>query len=198
MAISAGTSKLKNPWAWLAAVVVFDLVLALSTALYVVNPAVKQPLPWWAAVVVPVLVYALVLQLCVPRIRMGGWLAGFLTLAVLHVGIGLATARLYATVRVTSYEQALTLALGGFPPALVLAMIGSLVMTLPFLGAFAPRAVVSRLQTEAAPPRAGATKKPRQAPPEVIPAPGVIQDEDRHPWTRPAGAEPAAHELPQA
>jgi len=139
MATSAGTSKLKSPWAWFAAVVVFDLVLALSTTLYVVNPASGRPLPWWAAVVAPALVYALVLPLCVPRIRIGGWLAGFFTLAVLHVGIGLATARLYAMVRATSFEQALPQALGGFPPALVLAMIGSVVIALPFLRPLAPR-----------------------------------------------------------
>ena len=127
---------------------VFGLALASSTALYVVNPAVKLPLPWWTAVAAPVLVYALVLPLCVPRMRIGGWLAGFFTLAVLHVGIGLATAWLYARVGFTSFEQALAPALWGFPPALVLAMVGSLVMTLPFLGALAPRAAAPRLQVD--------------------------------------------------
>jgi len=46
MATSPGTSNLKKPWAWLAAIAVFGLVLASSTALYVVNPSVKMPLPY--------------------------------------------------------------------------------------------------------------------------------------------------------
>ena len=186
MVTSAGTSNLKKPWAWLTGLAVFGLVLAASTALYVVKPAVKLPLPWWAAVAAPVLFYALALPLCVPRIRIGGWLAGFFTLAVLHVGIGLATAWLYATVSLTPFEQALAAALWGFPPALVLAMVGSLVMTLPFLGALAPHATASRLQVEAIPTRAGATKKPRQVP-ETIPA------KNRQAWARrSAGAEPVS------
>ena len=184
MATSAGTSNLKKPWAWLAAIAVFGLALASSTALYVVNPAVKLPLPWWTAVVAPVLVYGLVLPLCVPRMRIGGWLIGFFTLAVLHVGIGLATAWLYARVGFTSFEQALAPALWGFPPALVLSMVGSLVMILPFLAALAPRAAARRPPAEAAPPRAGAAKQPRQAP-------GIIPAKDRQAWARgPAGAEP--------
>ena len=186
MAASAGTSNLKKPWAWLAGLAVLGLVLASSTGLYVVKPAVKLPLPWWAAVAAPVLVYALVLPLCVPRIRLGGWLAGFFTLAVLHVGIGLATAGLYATVSLTPFEQALAPALWGFPPALVLTMVGSLVMTLPFLGALAPHAAASRLQVEATPTRAEATKRPPQVP-ETIPA------KNRQAWARRlAGAEPAS------
>ena len=185
MASFSGTSNLTKPWAWVAALAVFGLALASSTALYVVNPAVKMPLPWWTAVVAPVLVYGLVLPLCVPRLRLGGWLIGLSTLAVLHVGIGLATAWLYATVGFTSFEQALVPALWGFPPALVLAMVGSLVMTLPFLGALAPRAAVPRQRAEAVPPRAGAVKKPRQAP-EIVPA------KDRQAWARgPGGAGPA-------
>ena len=119
---------------------VFGIVLASSTALYVVNPSVKMPLPWWTALAAPLMVYALVLPLCVPRVRLGGWLAGLLILAVLHVGIVLSTAWLYAMVGFTSFGQALPSALWGFPPALVLAMVGSLVMTLPFLGSLAPRA----------------------------------------------------------
>jgi hypothetical protein len=187
MATSPGTSNLKNPWAWLTVVVVFDLVLALSTALYAVSPAVYPTLPWWAAVVTPALVYALVLPVCVPRIRVGGWLAGVLILALLHVGIALATARLYSTVRVTSSVQALRLTLGGFPPALVLAMIGSLVMALPFLGLLAPRAAAPRRRAKAAPLQEEATLEPRPAFPDVIP------DKDRRAWARRAGAELAAH-----
>ena len=176
MATSVGTSNLKKPWAWLAAIAVFGLVLASSTALYVVNPAVKLQLPWWAAVAAPALVYGLVLPLCVPRLRVGGWLAGFFTLAVLHAGIALATAWLYATVGFISFEEALAPALWGFPPALVLAMVGSLVMTLPFLGALAPRAAAPR-------PQPGATKQSRQAL-EIIPS------KDRQAWARvSAGAE---------
>ena len=187
MATSSGTSNLKKPWAWLAAVAVFGIVLASSTALYVVNPSVKMPLPWWTALAAPLIVYALVLPLCVPRVRLGGWLAGLLILAVLHVGIVLSTAWLYAIVGFTSFGQALPSALWGFPPALVLAMVGSLVMTLPFLGSLAPRAAAARPQPASAPSRPGATKKPSQAPPEIIPT------RDRQAWARgPAGPEPAA------
>src|SRR6266545_537646 len=187
MATSAGTSNLKKPLAWLAAGAVYGLVLASSTALYVVNSSVKLPLPWWTAVAAPLIVYALVLPLCVPRMRLGGWLLGLLTLAVLHVGIALSTAWLYAMVGFTSFEQALPPALWGFPPALVLAMVGSLLMILPFLGALAPRAAARRLQAASAPPRARAAKKPPQTPPEIIPA------KDRQAWARgPAGAGPAA------
>jgi hypothetical protein len=183
MATSVGISNLKKPWAWLAAIAVFCLALASSTALYVVNPAVKLQLPWWAAVVAPALVYGLVLPLCVPRMRIRGWLAGFFTLVVLHVGIALATAWLYARVGLISFEQALAPALWGFPPALVLAMVGSLVMTLPFLGALAPRATATRPRAGVTPPRAGAPKQPRQAP-EIIPS------KDRQAWARvSAGAE---------
>jgi hypothetical protein len=187
MATSSGTSNLKKPWAWLAAVAVFGIVLASSTALYVVNPSVKMPLPWWTALAAPLMVYALVLPLCVPRVRLGGWLAGLLILAVLHVGIVLSTAWLYAMVGFTSFGQALPSALWGFPPALVLAMVGSLVMTLPFLGSLAPRAAAARPQPASAPSRPGATKKPSQAPPEIIPT------RDRQAWARgPAAPEPAA------
>jgi hypothetical protein len=177
MATSVGIANLKKPWAWLAAIAVFCLALASSTALYVVNPAVKLQLPWWAAVAAPALVYGLVLPLCVPRMRIGGWLAGFSTLAVLHVGIALATAGLYARVGFISFEQALGPALWGFPPALVLAMVGSLVMTLPFLGALAPRAAAPRPQADVTPRQAGAPKQPRQAP-EIIPS------KDRQAWAR--------------
>jgi hypothetical protein len=204
MATSGGISNLKKPWAWLVVVAVFGLVLALSTALYEENPVVNLPLPWWAAVAAPVLVYALVLPLCVPRIRMGGWLAGVLILAIVQVGLALATAGLYATVRITSFEQALTTALWGFPPALVLAMIGSLAMTLPFLGALAPRAAVPRLQA-ASPPRGGATRggatrggatpEPRRASLEAAVIPGM----DRHVWAHgPAVAARALEEPPPA
>ena len=177
MATSAGISNFKKPWAWLAAIAAFGLALASSTALYVVNPVVKLQQPWWAAVAAPALVYGLVLPLCVPRMRIGGWLAGFFTLAILHVGIALATAWLYARVGFISFEQALAPALWGFPPALVLAMVGSLVMTLPFLGALAPRAAAPRPQAGVTSARAGATKQPRQAP-EIIPS------KDRGAWAR--------------
>jgi hypothetical protein len=180
MATSTGTSNLKKPWAWLASIAVFGLAVASSTALYVVNPTVKMLLPWWTAVVAPVLVYGLVLPLCVPRMRIGGWLIGFFTLAVLHVGIGLATAWLYARVGFISFEQALAPALWGFPPALVLAMVGSLVMTLPFLGALAPRTATPRSPAGAVPPRAAAAKKPPQAL-ETAPA------KDRQAWARGSG-----------
>src|SRR6266545_4367990 len=163
MATSAGTSNLKKPLAWLAAGAVYGLVLASSTALYVVNSSVKLPLPWWTAVAAPLIVYALVLPLCVPRMRLGGWLLGLLTLAVLHVGIALSTAWLYAMVGFTSFEQALPPALWGFPPALVLAMVGSLLMILPFLGALAPRAAARRLQAASAPARAGPAASVAQA-----------------------------------
>src|SRR5216684_1591548 len=187
MAASTGTSNLTKPWAWLAAIAVFGLVLASSTALYVVNSSVKLSLPWWTAVAAPLMVYALVLPLCVPRLRFGGWLIGLLTLAVLHVIITLSTAWLYATVGFISFEEALPPALWGFPPALVLAMVGSLLMTLPFLGSLAPRAGAPRLQSASAPPRSGATKRPPQAPPEIIPV------KDRQAWARgPAGLETAA------
>ena len=183
MATSVGTSNLTKPWAWLAAIAVFCLALATSTALYVVNPAVKMQLPWWAAVAAPALVYGLVLPLCVPRMRMGGWLTGFFTLAVLHVSIALATAWIYARVGFISFDQGLATALWGFPPALVLAMVGSLVMTLPFLGALAPRPAAPRPQPGATPPRPGATKQPWQAP-EIVPS------RDRQAWARvSAGAE---------
>ncbi|MBI1726651.1 MAG: hypothetical protein HYR50_05240 [Candidatus Rokubacteria bacterium] len=183
MATSAGISNFKKPWAWLAAIAALVLALGSSTALYVVNPVVKLQQPWWAAVAAPALVYGLVLPLCVPRMRIGGWLAGFFTLAILHVGIALATAWLYARVGFISFEQALAPALWGFPPALVLAMVGSLVMTLPFLGALAPRAAAPRPQAGVTRARAGATKQPRQAP-EIIPS------KDRRAWARiSAGAE---------
>jgi hypothetical protein len=195
MATSADTSNLKNPWAWLAGLVALGLVLASSTALYMVKPGVKLPLPWWAAVAAPVLFYALVLPLCVPRIRIGGWLTGILTLAVLHVGIGLATAWLYAMVGLTTFEQALAPALWAFPPAIVLAMVGALVMTLPFLGrlaprataprARAPRAATPRLQAEAVPARPAMTKRPGQVP-ETIPA------KNRKAWARPSAAAQSA------
>ena len=183
MATSAGTSNLTKPWAWLSAVAVFCLALATSTALYVVNPAVKLQLPWWTAVAAPALVYGLVLPLCVPRMRMGGWLTGFFTLAVLHVSIVFATAGIYARLGFISYDQALATALWGFPPALVLAMVGSLVMILPFLGSLAPRPSAPRPQQGAAPTRPEATKQPWQAP-EILPS------RERQAWARvSAGAE---------
>jgi len=156
MAPPKRTSNLMKPWAWLAAVAAVCLALASSTALYAINSGVRLGLPWWTAVAAPALVYALVLPLCIPRIRLGGWLTGFLTLAVLHVALGLATAWLYAHVGFTSFEEALAPAFWGFPPALVLEMVGSLLMTLPFMGALAPRPATPRVQPEAPFPK-GAT-----------------------------------------
>ncbi|HZW89813.1 MAG TPA: hypothetical protein VFF12_12100, partial [Myxococcaceae bacterium] len=185
MATSTGTSNLTKPWAWLAALAVFGLVLASSTALYVVNSSVKLSLPWWTAVAAPFMVYALVLPLCVPRLRLGGWLIGLFTLLVLHVMIALSTAWLYATVGFISFEQALPPAVWGFPPALVLAMVGSLLMVLPFLSSLAPRAAAPRSSSAPAPPRPAAPKK-LEPPAEAVPV------KDRQAWARgPAGAEAA-------
>jgi hypothetical protein len=136
-----------SPWAWLAALAAGCLVLASSTALYAINPGLQLDLPWWSAVVAPALVYALVLPLCVARIRVGGWLIGFGLLAALHLGLGMATAWLYAQVTLVSIWETLAPALWSFAPALVLEMVGTLLMTLPFLGALAPRAPAPRERT---------------------------------------------------
>ena len=141
---AARSSHLMSPWAWLAALAAGCLVLASSTALYAINPGLQLDLPWWAALVAPVLVYALVLALCVARIRVGGWLVGFGLLAALHLGLGMATAWLYAQVSFVSIRETLAPALWSFAPALVLEMVGALLMTLPFLGALAPRAPAPR------------------------------------------------------
>jgi hypothetical protein len=178
MAQPCQSSNPMKPWAWLAAVAAVCLVLATSTALYAINSAMRLGLPWWTAVVVPVLVYALVLPLCVPRIRLSGWITGFVTLAVLHGILGLVTTWLYASVGLTSFGEALAPAFWSFPPALVLEMVGSLLMTLPFLGALAPRSAAPRVQTETASPRAAAPKRPMQ---EVSAAP----EQSRHVWARP-------------
>ena len=139
MATSSGTTNLKKPWAWLAALAALCLVLASSTALYVLNPSVKLTLPWWTAIAAPAAIYALILPLCVPGLRIGGWLAGFGILSVLHVALGATTAWLYSAVTFLPIRQFVASAFWSFPPALVLDMVGSLVMTLPFLDTLAPR-----------------------------------------------------------
>ena len=182
MATHTRTANLMKPWAWLAAVAAVCLVLASSTALYVINSGVRLGLPWWTAVAAPALVYALVLPLCIPRIRPGGWLAGFCTLAVLHVILALATAWLYAHVGLTSFEEALAPAFWGFPPALVLEMVGSLLMVLPFMGALAPRPAAPRIPVETSSPGDAMSRKFRD-----LPAP---PDRGHQTWARPA--KPAA------
>jgi len=164
MATHTRTSNLMKPWAWLAAAAAVCLVLASSTALYAINSGVRLGLPWWTAIAAPALVYALVLPLCIPRIRLGGWLVGFFTLAVLHVILGLGTVWLYAHVGFTSFEEALAPAFWRFPPALVLEMVGSLLMMLPFMGVLAPRPAAPRIPPEAAPPRDAMGRKVRDLP----------------------------------
>src|SRR6266571_2437630 len=139
MATRARSANLKKPWAWLAALAALCLVLASSTALYVLNPSVKLTLPWWTAIAAPAAIYALILPLCVPGLRMGGWLAGFGVLSLLHVALGATTAWLYSAVTFLPIQQFVASAFWSFPPALVLDMVGSLVMTLPFLDALARR-----------------------------------------------------------
>src|SRR5438552_313687 len=141
MATRARSADLKKPWAWLAALAALCLVLASSTALYVLNPSVKLTLPWWTAIAAPAAIYALILPLCVPGLRIGGWLAGFGVLSLLHVALGATTAWLYSAVTFLPIQQFVASAFWSFPPALVLDMVGSLVMTLPFLDALAPRSV---------------------------------------------------------
>lgn len=173
-----------KPWAWLAAVAGVCLVLASSTALYAINSSVKLGLPWWTAVAAPALVYALVLPLCVPQIRPTGWLVGVSTLGVLHGLLGLVTTWLYATVGLTSFAEALAPAFWSFPPALVLEMVGSLLLMLPFLGALAPPAAPLRAQPEAPSPRAAAPKRAKQ---EAL----TVQEQGRHVWARPSEPRPA-------
>ncbi|HEV8226404.1 MAG TPA: hypothetical protein VGQ74_05345 [Methylomirabilota bacterium] len=187
MAKPSQSSNLMKPWAWLAAVAAVCLVLATSTALYAINSAVRLDLPWWTAVVAPVLVYAVVLPLCVPRVRLSGWITGFVTLAVLHGILGLVTTWLYASVGLTSFGEALAPAFWSFPPAPVLEMVGSLLMTLPFLGALAPRSAAPRIQTETPSPRPAA---PNRAMQEV----SAAAEQSRHVWARPTEplAAPAA------
>jgi hypothetical protein len=178
MSKSAGNSNLMKPWAWLAAVAAVCLVLASSTALYAINSGVRLGLPWWTAVVAPAIVYALVLPLCVPRIRLAGWTTGFLALGVLHGVLGLATTWLYANVSLRPFAEALGPAFWSFPPALVLEMVGSLLMALPFLGALAPRPAAPRVQPDTPLPRAAAPKRPMQEA-------SAANEQSRHIWTRP-------------
>src|SRR2546428_12308157 len=88
MATRARSANLKKPWAWLAALAALCLVLASSTALYVLNPSVKLTLPWWTAIAAPAAIYALILPLCVPGLRIGGGVAGFWILSGVFVGPG--------------------------------------------------------------------------------------------------------------
>jgi len=193
MTKSTRNSHPMKPWAWLAAVAAVCLVLASSAALYAINSSVRLGLPWWTAVVAPAIVYALVLPLCVPRIRLTGWTTGFFTLGVLHGVLGLATTWLYANVGLTSFAEALAPAFWSFPPALVLEMVGSLLMTLPFLGALAPRPPAPRVRPETSLPRSAAPKRPMQ---EV----SAAHEQHRHVWTRPTEppAAPAAASLSAA
>jgi len=173
MATTARSSNLRKPWAWLAALAALCLVLASSTALYVVNPSVKLTLPWWTAIAAPAAIYALVLPLCVPGLRIGGWLAGFGVLSLLHVVLGATTAWLYSAVMFLPIQQFVASAFWSFPPALVLDMVGSLVMTLPFLDALAPRSV-----------NRAATK--RSARPAAA-KPAAAEGKSRESWARAGG-----------
>ncbi len=181
MATAARVSNLKKPWAWLLSLAVLGLILASSTALYVVNPSVRLPLPWWSAVAAPAAVYAIVLPLCVPGLNAGGWVAGFLILAALHLGLGVTTAWLYSVVAFTTVKQALMPAFWGFPPALVLEMVGSLVMALPFLDSLAPRPAARR--SRAAPPEAVKARKQVPTAPQRAPA----DSQARQAWARSGG-----------
>src|SRR3989442_7454420 len=92
MATRARSANLKKPWAWLAALAALCLVLASSTALYVLNPSVKLTLPWWTAIAAPAAIYALTLPLCVPGLRIGGGPAGVGGLDLPHPAVGGLTA----------------------------------------------------------------------------------------------------------
>jgi len=189
MAKAPRGSNLRKPWAWAAAVAALGLVLASSTAIYVINPGVRLPLPWWTAIAAPAAVYALVLPLCVPGLGAAGWLGGFVILAVLHAGLGAATAWLYSIVTFTSIEQAVAPAFWGFPPALVLEMVGSLVMTLPFLDALAPRQAPRRREPDGAPARAQ-SRRSRAADARPAPAAAPRTQDDaaaRQAWGRGGG-----------
>src|SRR5712692_3421081 len=163
MATAARVSNLKKPWAWLAALAALGLVLASSTALYVVNPSVKLTLPWWTAIAAPAAIYALILPLCVPGLRAGGWLAGFGILALLHLALGATTAWLYSVVTFLPVRQFVASAFWSFPPALVLDMVGALVMTLPFLDALAPRPAAKKSVRRAAPKPVAVDAKGRES-----------------------------------
>jgi len=163
MATTRRASNLKKPWAWLAALAALGLVLASSTALYVVNPSVKLTLPWWTAIAAPAAIYALILPLCVPGLRAGGWLAGFGILALLHLALGATTAWLYSVVTFLPVRQFVASAFWSFPPALVLDMVGALVMTLPFLDALAPRPAGKKSVRPAAPKPVAADAKGRES-----------------------------------
>ncbi len=145
MATRARSANLKKPWAWLAALAALCLVLASSTALYVLNPSVKLTLPF----------------------------AGFGILSVLHVALGATTAWLYSAVTFLPIRQFVASAFWSFPPALVLDMVGSLVMTLPFLDALAPRSV----------DRAAAKKSVRPA----AAKPAAAEGKRRETWARAGG-----------
>ena len=133
----------------------------------------KLTLPWWTAIAAPAAIYALILPLCVPGLRIGGWLAGFGILSVLHVALGATTAWLYSAVTFLPIRQFVASAFWSFPPALVLDMVGSLVMTLPFLDALAPRSV----------DRAAAKKSARPA----AAKPAAAEGKRRETWARAGG-----------
>jgi hypothetical protein len=173
MTTTARASNLRKPWAWLAALAALCLVLASSTALYVLNPSVKLTLPWWTAIAAPAAIYALILPLCVPGLRIGGWLAGFGILSLLHLALGATTAWLYSAVTFLPVQHLVASAFWSFPPALVLDMVGSLVMTLPFLDTLAPRPAN----------RAAAKKSARPA----AAKPAVAEGKSRETWARAGG-----------
>ena len=78
----------------------------------------------------------------------------------------------------TSFEEALAPAFWGFPPALVLEMVGSLLMTLPFMGALAPRRAAPRIPVETLSPGDAMSRRLRD-----LPAP---PDRGHQTWARPA------------
>src|SRR4029453_4082987 len=87
------------------------------------------------------------------------------------------------------FGEALAPAFSSFAPALVLEMVGSLLMTLPFLGALAPRSAAPRIQVGTPPlPRAAAPKRPMQ---EVSAAPEQSRHVIAQP-TEPPSAPPTA------
>src|SRR5712692_918967 len=190
MATTRRASNLKKPWAWLAALAALGLVLASSTALYVVNPSVKLTLPWWTAIAAPAAIYALILPLCVPGLRAGGWLAGFGILALLHLALGATTAWLYSVVTFLPVRQFVASAFWSFPPALVLDMVGSLVMTLPFLDALAPRPADRAAAKKSARPAAAKPARAERPGPAPVARSRRRPKGARSPWAAPRARRP--------